>query len=183
MDRQFGKVQIYTGHGKGKTTASLGLAIRVLGRNKKTAIVYFDKGGDHYGERRILDKLKQSENLDYFVFGAPRFDPAAKTFRFGVEEQDRNEAEQALKKVEELFQDKNLDLLVLDEINSTIALGMLKLEDVLQVLEKKSENLELVLTGRDAPQELLDKADLVTEMKLIKHYYYQGQEAREGIEY
>jgi len=56
MDRQFGKVQIYTGHGKGKTTASLGLAIRVLGRNKKTAIVYFDKGGDHYGERKILDK-------------------------------------------------------------------------------------------------------------------------------
>jgi len=177
------RIQIYTGHGKGKTTASLGLAIRALGRNKRVAIVYFDKGGDHYGERRILDKLKQSENLDYFVFGALRFNAVAKTFRFGVEDQDKEEADKALAKVEQLIKENNLDLLILDEINSTIALGMLKLESVLEILAKKPEGLELVLTGRDAPQELLDKADLVTEMKLIKHYFYQGQEAREGMEY
>jgi len=177
------RIQIYTGHGKGKTTASLGLAIRALGSNKKVAIVYFDKGGDHYSERRILDKLKQSENLDYFVFGALRFDPVAKTFRFGVEDRDKAEAGKALIKVEELFKENNLDLLILDEINSTISLGMLKLEPVLALLDKKPEDLELVLTGRDASQELLDKADLVTEMKLIKHYFYQGQEARAGIEY
>lgn len=178
-----GKIQIYTGHGKGKTTAALGLAIRALGRDKKVAIVYFDKGGDHYGERKILDKLKATANLNYFVFGALRFNPEEKTFRFGVEDQDKEEANKALAKVEQLFKEDNLDLLILDEINSTIVLGMLKLEPVLALLEKKPENLELVLTGRDAPQELLDKADLVTEMKLIKHYFYQGQEAREGIEF
>ena len=116
-------------------------------------------------------------------FGAKRFDPVAKTFRFGVEEKDKAEAKAALGKTEELFGLDELDLLVLDEINSTISLGMLSLDRFLAVLEKKPVRLELVLTGRNVPPELLAKADLVTEMKLVKHYYYAGQEAREGIEY
>ena len=178
----FGKIQIYTGYGKGKTTAGLGLVIRALGRGKKVAIVYFDKGGNHYGERNILDKLA-GDNFSYHVTGAPRFDPEAKTFRFGVEEQDINEALRGLRLVKDFFQANHLDLLVLDEINSTITLGMLKLEDVLELLATKPAKLELVLTGRDCAQALLDIADLVTEMKMIKHYFYQGQEAREGIEY
>lgn len=182
MSLALGKIQIYTGEGKGKTTAALGLVIRALGRGKKCAIVYFDKGGNHYGERNILEKLK-GDNFNYYVFGAPRFDPANKTFRFGVETIDKAEADSALKKVEELFNQNGLDLLVLDEINSTIALGMLELEKFLGVLANKPAALELVLTGRNAPQELLNSADLVTEMKLVKHYYYQGFEAREGIEY
>lgn len=173
---------MYTGHGKGKTTASLGLAIRALGRNKKVAIIYFDKGGDHYGERKILDKLS-GDFLQYHVTGAERFDPVAKTFRFGVEETDKQEANRGLQLVEDFFKQDNLDLLILDEINSTIALGMLKLDDVLPVLANKPTTLELILTGRDAPQAILDVADLVTEMKLVKHYFYDGQEAREGIEY
>ncbi len=178
----FGKIQVYTGYGKGKTTAGLGLAIRALGREKKVAIVYFDKGGQHYGERNILDKLV-GDNFSYHVTGAIRFDPQEKTFRFGVEEQDIKEALRGLQIVEGFFQGNKLDLLVLDEINSTITLGMLKLEDVLALLSKKPAQLELVLTGRDCAQAILDKADLVTEMKMIKHYFYQGQEAREGIEY
>lgn len=178
----FGKIQVYTGYGKGKTTAGLGLAIRALGRDKKVAIIYFDKGGSHYGERNILDQLV-GENFQYHVTGAPRFDPQAKTFRFGVEEQDINEALRGLQLVKDFFQANTLDLLVLDEINSTITLGMLKLEEVLALLEQKPAQLELVLTGRDCAQAIMDKADLVTEMKMVKHYFYQGQEAREGIEY
>ena len=182
MSGAAGKIQVYTGYGKGKTTAALGLAIRALGRSKKVAIVYFDKGGSHYGERTMLDKLV-GKNFTSHVPGAPRFDPQAKTFRFGVEEQDKAEALRGLQIVKDFFEADQLDLLVLDEINSTIALGMLKLESVLALLEQKPGKLELVLTGRDCPQALLDKADLVTEMKMIKHYFYQGQEAREGIEY
>ncbi|MCX6785391.1 MAG: cob(I)yrinic acid a,c-diamide adenosyltransferase [Candidatus Komeilibacteria bacterium] len=182
-ERRWGKIQLYTGHGKGKTTAALGLVIRALGRGKKCAIVYFDKGGDHYGERKILAKLKETESLDYFVFGLKRFNEQNKTFRFGVTAADQQAAARALIKVRELFKDPALDLLVLDEINSTLALGMLKLGMVLELLAQKPEQLELVLTGRDALPELLAKADLVTEMKLVKHYFYQGQEAREGMEY
>ncbi|OGY88920.1 MAG: hypothetical protein A2927_00050 [Candidatus Komeilibacteria bacterium RIFCSPLOWO2_01_FULL_45_10] len=182
MNSHWGKIQVYTGYGKGKTTAALGLVIRALGRGKKAAIVYFDKGGNHYGEREILDQLA-GDNFQYFVTGAERFDPESKTFRFGVEERDKQEAEQGLKIVEDLFKKASLDLLVLDEINSTISLGMLKLEDVLDLLNKKPPGLELVLTGRDAHPRILEKADLVTEMKMVKHYFYQGTEAREGIEY
>ncbi len=178
----FGKIQVYTGYGKGKTTASLGLAIRALGRGKKVAIAFFDKGGDNYGERKILDKLK-SENFQYHITGQKRFDAKTQKFRFGVEEGDKKEATRALKIVEDLFKEAQADLLVLDEINSTISLGMLGLEDFLKVLEKKPKQMEVVLTGRDAHPKILEKADLVTEMKMVKHYFYKGTEAREGIEY
>lgn len=177
-----GRIQLYTGEGKGKTTAGLGLAMRALGAGKRVAIIYFDKGGNHYGERKILDQLA-GENLNYYVCGQHRFDPAAGTFRFGVEAGDKAEAVRGLRLVEDFFATDNLDLLILDEINSTIALGMLDLKEFIKVLAKKPAGLELVLTGRNAPQELLNLADLVTEMKLIKHYFYNGQEAREGIEY
>lgn len=182
MINNFGKIQVYTGDGKGKTTAALGLVIRALGRGKKAAIVYFDKGGDHYGERKILDKLVGAD-FQYHVTGAERFDPRSKTFRFGVEAGDKREARRGLRMVEDFFMADNLDLLVLDEINSTIALGMLNLEEVLVLLDKKPASLELLLTGRNADPRILAKADLVTEMKMVKHYFYQGIEAREGIEY
>jgi len=182
LQGNFGKIQVYTGYGKGKTTAALGLAVRALGRGKKVAIVYFDKGGDHYGERRILEKLK-ADHLEYVATGRERFNARTRTFRFGVEEGDRQEAERGLKLVEEYFKKASVDLLILDEINSTIALGMLNLGKFLEVLAKKPEQMEVVLTGRDAPEEILKRADLVTEMKLVKHYFYQGVEAREGIEF
>lgn len=181
-ERGNGKIQIYTGDGKGKTTASLGLCIRALGRNKKVAIVYFDKGGDNYGERKILDKLVDSK-IQYFVFGSRRFNAESKAFRFGVTNKDKHEAEMAIEKAKELFLDPALDLLVLDEINSAISSRMIKLETVMDLVAIKPEKLELVLTGRGAPKKLINASDLVTEMKLIKHYFYSGQEAREGIEY
>lgn len=181
-EQKRGKIQVYTGSGKGKTTAALGLAIRSLGRGKKVAIVYFDKGGDHYGERKILDKLV-SENFKYYVTGRDRFNPQSETFRFGIEPSDKEEALRGLKIVENLFKEGNLDLLILDEINPAMALGILDLELSLKVLDTKPADLELVLTGRDADPKIIERADLVTEMKLVKHYYYQGEKAREGIEY
>ena len=94
-DSNFGKIQVYTGHGKGKTTASLGLVIRALGRNKKVAIVYFDKGGRDYGERNILERLV-GENFRYFVTGEERFNSQTKKFRFGVTAGDRQEGGRGL---------------------------------------------------------------------------------------
>ncbi len=177
-----GKIQIYTGDGKGKTTAALGLAIRAIGRNKKVVIVYFDKGGNHYGERIILDKLK-SNFFNYYVTGLERFELKTKQFRFGVTSEDIKEAKRGLKLVATEFQKNQIDLLILDEINTTIKQGMIKVEDFLIILGLKPKNMELVLTGRDADPKIIEKADLVTEMKMIKHYYNQGLNAREGIEY
>lgn len=182
MTSDSGKIQIYTGDGKGKTTAALGLVIRALGQQKKAAIVYFDKGGDFYGERKILDKLS-GDNFKYFATGLERFDRAKKIFRSGISSEDKREAERGLKIAKRLFKENNLDLLVLDEINPVIHLGMVVLEEFLRILESRPKTLELVLTGRNAPQALLDKADLITEMKAVRHYFTSGSQAREGIEF
>lgn len=182
MKNNFGKIQVYTGKGKGKTTASLGLAIRALGWGKKVIIVYFDKGGDNYGERKILDKLK-GNSFQYYVTGRKRFDSESQTFDFKIEEEDKKEALRGLKIVEDIFKENSVDLLILDEINFTVTLGMLKLEEFLEVLDNKPKNMEVVLTGRDAHPKIIERADLVTEMKLVKHYFDKDVEAREGIEY
>ncbi len=177
--KQWGLISVNTGEGKGKTTAGLGAAIRAAGREKRVAIVYFDKGGMNYGERRMLDKLKGE--IDYVVSGLDRIDPKTREFRFGVTEEDKAEAARGLAFVRELA--PKYDLMVLDEINSTIDLGMLRLEDVLDFLRSKPEDLELILTGRNCPKEILEMANLVTEMSLVKHYFYEGVGAREGMEY
>ncbi|MDD5043369.1 MAG: cob(I)yrinic acid a,c-diamide adenosyltransferase [Patescibacteria group bacterium] len=173
-----GYIQVYTGKGKGKTTASLGLLIRALGRGRKVAVVYFDKGGENYGEREILRKL----GVEYFATGLDRVNPRTREFRFGVLPEDIKEAERGLKIAEDLFT-KNYNLIILDELGLAANLKMLPVADIIKLLDKKPEHLELVITGRDCPQEILDSADLITEMKLIKHYFYQGVPAREGIEY
>lgn len=173
-------IHIYTGNGKGKTTASLGLALRALGAGLKVGIIYFDKGGDYYSEHKIWDKLKD-HGLIYQAFGMPRM--MGKKFRFENIPDDIYQAQAALKCAEEWMQEKNLDLLILDEINTTIRTELLKLEDIINLLKQKPDHLELVLTGRYCPPEILTFGDLVTEMKLIKHYMDTGQEARKGIEY
>ncbi|MCX6785182.1 MAG: cob(I)yrinic acid a,c-diamide adenosyltransferase [Candidatus Komeilibacteria bacterium] len=181
VEKTWGKIQIYTGNGKGKTTAALGLGIRAAGRSKKVAIIYFDKGGDNYGERRILDQLKGK--IDYFVFGRNRIDPITNKFEFGVKEIDKEEAQKALMLAKQFLIEQAYDLLILDEVNPSLALGMFEVADLLAVLGAKTPTTELVLTGRQAAAEILAKADLVTEMTLVKHYFYSGTGAREGIEY
>lgn len=180
MSGAYGKIQVYTGYGKGKTTAALGLAIRALGRHKKVALVFFDKGGDNYGEREILNKLI-GENFQYYVTGRKRVNQ--EDFEFKIEEIDKEEAVKALDIIKSLFNEAVLDLLILDEVNNAINFGLVNLEEFLQIMDAKPKHLELVLTGRSAHPRILERADLVTEMKLIKHYFYQGVGAREGIEY
>ncbi len=170
-------IQIYTGKGKGKTTAGLGLAIRAFGQNMKVAIIYFDKGGQDYGERNTLKKLE----LPFFVTGLNRRNDDG-TFRFTITDEDKIEAKRGLQLVYDLYQ-QNYDLIVLDEINSTVALDMLNTEEVCAMMQAKPEQLELVMTGRNVPQLMLDLADLVTEMTPIKHYFSKGVPARRGIEF
>ena len=175
-----GKIHIYTGDGKGKTTASLGLAIRALGNGLKVGIIFFDKGGDYYSERKILDKLK-SNNLDFKYFGEQRM-REGKGFRFQNTPEDIQQAQLALDQAT-AWMNQDFDMLIWDEINNTIKTNLLKLEDLIYLIKNKPANLELVMTGRYCPQEIVDMADLVTEMKLIKHYISTGQAARPGIEY
>ncbi len=174
----FGLIQLFTGNGKGKTTAALGEAMRAAAIGKRVGIVFFDKGGEHYSERKILDQI----GVAYVATGRDRIDPASGRFDFSIIDLDRTEAHRGLTAVEAFFENA-YDLVVADEINSCLGLGMLSVEEVLLVLSRKPYPTELVLTGRNAPEELIAKAHLVTEMRLRKHYFYSGVPAREGIDY
>lgn len=178
--QKLGKIHIYTGDGKGKTTASLGLAIRALGNNLKVGIIYFDKGGDYYGERKILDQLK-SAKLKYKAFGQIRMIPK-KGFRFENIPADLKDAEKAIIEAQKWMK-KDFDLIILDEINTTVKTGLLKIEKIVNLLEQKPAHVELILTGRYAPKEVLEFGDLITEMTMIKHYMTSGTPARKGIEF
>mgnify|MGYP002135081642 CR=1 FL=1 len=169
-------IQIYTGKGKGKTTAGLGLAIRAFGQGLKVAIVYFDKGGEDYGERKVLKQL----GIDFFPTGLNRRNEDG-TFRFSITPEDIAEAKRGLTLATELLT-KAYDLLVLDEINSTVALDMLTKDAVCDFIKKVPAAMEVVLTGRNVPEEIMNLADLITEMKPIMHYMEKGISARRGIE-
>lgn len=183
MESDFkGLVQVFTGDGKGKTTAALGTAIRAIAKGWKVAFVYFDKGGSHYSEREFLVS-HFSYLASVFPTGLDRIDAQTGKFRFGVTDEDRKEAERGLKIVEDLFQKGEHRVIVLDELNSTVDLGMLDLERVISVLKTKPSNVELILTGRNCPDEIKELADLVSEVKMVKHYFYQGVQAREGLDF
>jgi cob(I)alamin adenosyltransferase len=174
-----GLVQVFTGNGKGKTTAALGEAIRAVGAGKRAAMIYFDKGGtSHYSERVILDRL----GIPYVATGRDRIDPVSGRFDFSIQPIDKEEARRGLDAARQMFTE-GYDLIILDEVNSTTDLGMMSVEEVLMVLDTKPDATELVLTGRNAPRVFLDRAHLVTEMTLHKHYFYSGVAAREGIDY
>ena len=172
-----GLVQVYTGDGKGKSTAAIGQAARSAGHNLKVGFVSFFKDPDvfGYGEYESLRKL----GIKTFIF-------ARKHPHFYKEidlDEVREECYNGVAFIRELFQDQSWDMLILDEINIAIRDGFLKEEDVLSLIEAKPEKLELILTGRGATERIIEKADLVSEVKEIKHYYMQGVESRKGIEY
>lgn len=177
-----GLIQVYTGDGKGKTTAALGLAIRAVGEGMRVAIVHFDKGGAHYSERGVLASRFRDE-IDLWATGLDRIDPVTRRFRFGVTSEDIAEAERGLELVRAVFRKAEHDLVILDEINTTVSLGMLREEDVLRVLREKPEDAELVMTGRHAPAAFLEMADLVSEVRLVNHYFYRGVPARSGLDH
>jgi cob(I)alamin adenosyltransferase len=177
-----GCIQIYTGDGKGKTTAALGLLLRAIGAQKRVAIIFFDKGGTHYCERKTLQTFLKDQ-VDFFVTGRDRIDPQTGQFDFSLIQEDQEEARRGLLKVKDLFKEAQHDIIILDEINSSTHLGFISEQEVLELLLEKPVSLELILTGRHAPVSFLQKADLVTEMRCHKHYFYSGVCAREGIDF
>ena len=170
-----GLVQVYTGNGKGKTSAAFGLALRAIGRGLKVYMIQFIKGGFDYGELYVVKSLP---NLTLKAFGRGKFITSKPP-----EKEDVRLAEEALKLAREIVESREYDVVVLDEINVALHLKMIKLQDVLKMIEEKPENVEVVLTGRDAPEEIVEAADLVTELKEVKHPFSKGYQARKGIEY
>jgi cob(I)alamin adenosyltransferase len=170
-----GLVQVYTGNGKGKTSAAFGLALRATGRGLRVYVIQFIKGGFDYGELHVLDKLP---NITLKTFGRGKFITAKPP-----EKEDIKLAEEALKLATEITGAGEYDIVILDEINVAIDLKLIKLQEVIEMIKKKPDNVEIILTGRNAPEEIIDLADLVTELKDIKHPFHKGFKARKGIEY
>jgi len=170
-----GMVQVYTGNGKGKSSAAFGLALRAIGRGLKVYIIQFIKGGFDYGELYIVDKLP---NLKLKAFGRGKFVTEKPPGKVDVEL-----AEEALALAEEVVKSGEYDIVILDEINVALNLKLIKIEKVLELIKNKPKHVELVLTGRYAPNEIIEAADLVTEMREVKHPFNKGYQARKGIEY
>lgn len=175
---EHGYIQIYTGDGKGKTTASLGLALRALGHGWNVLVIQFTKGDSAtcYGE--IVSASKFLPNLDVKQFGMDRV-----VYSHNISMDDYKEAKRGWEFAKESIQSGKYQLVILDEINICTSMNMIKVSEVKDVLLNKPESLEVVLTGRDAHPELKALAHLVTEMKPIKHYFDAGIMARQGIEY
>jgi cob(I)alamin adenosyltransferase len=170
-----GLVQIFTGDGKGKTSAAIGTVIRALGHGLKVYIAFFMKGDYLYGERKILSELS---GVTLESFGSHEFiDPE------NVKPGEKEAAREALAAARKAMLGGEYDLVVLDEVNLAVAFNLLELGEVLGLIEDKPEGVELILTGRQANTELVRIADLVTECLKIKHPYDRGVEGREGIEY
>lgn len=170
-----GLVQVYTGNGKGKTSAAFGLALRAIGRGLKVYMIQFIKGGFDYGELYVTDRLP---GFTLRAFGRGEFVTAKPPKREDVEL-----AQEALKLAEGIVEGGGYDVVILDEINVALSLKLIKLDRVLELVRNKPSNVELVLTGRDAPEEITEAADLVTEMREVKHPFNKGFKARQGIEY
>jgi cob(I)alamin adenosyltransferase len=170
-----GLIQVYTGDGKGKTTCALGLALRAVGQGFRVYMVQFMKGRDT-GEARAAARLAPDLTLRYF--GRPGLvnlkSPAP---------EDLDLIEEAWDLARQVIKSGEYDLVILDEINLVLTHGLLPLEDTLEFLRRRPPWVEVVLTGRQAPPELVEMADLVTEMRPVKHYYTAGVQARRGIEW
>ncbi|MBU1111994.1 MAG: cob(I)yrinic acid a,c-diamide adenosyltransferase [archaeon] len=207
-----GLVHVYTGDGKGKTTASLGLSLRAVGQGFNVFMIQYMKGGAYTGE--YVASKNFLPNFEIMQFGRPCI-KQQKQLKiqgfFSLSEEDKNKklfdyirediecgtcrycflndaiqrdyVEEAFKKTLEVVMSGNYQVVVLDEINTAVSLGFLNVELVLNLMANKPDDVELILTGRGAPIEVLENADLVTEMKAEKHYFDKGVMARRGIEY
>ncbi len=173
-----GLVIVYTGGGKGKTTAALGMALRAVGHNQKICIIQFIKGSWHYGELNSLKRLEPEVELVRMGKGfvgiiddkSPR-------------EEHEKIAKEGIKVSKEKIQSKKYDIIILDEVNYAVNLGLIELNDVLDLIKTKPSELNLVLTGNHAKPEIIEVADLVTEMREIKHPFKSGIKAKKGIDF
>lgn len=173
-------IQAYIGDGKGKSTAALGLLIRALGAGMRVGIVYFDKGNKTYShhELNVLERL----GVRHWVTGLERMRPDG-TFRFGTTDEDRAEAARGLEIARSAMVSGEFDLLVLDEVVTAASFGLMLPEALVALYQSAGRDLELVLTGRCANEEMLGGVDLISRITKVKHYFDSGTKARPGIEY
>ena len=172
---QKGLIIVNTGNGKGKTTAALGLAIRAWGQGLKVLILQFIKGSWKYGELAAISKM--DDNIVIMPLGEGFTNK-------NLEEKEKHKfvAIEALTTAEKEVKSKKWDMIILDEINYALKYDLLELNSVLKLLDEKDSSLHLVLTGRDAKEEIISRADMVTEMKELKHHYKNGIKAQRGNE-
>jgi cob(I)alamin adenosyltransferase len=169
-----GYVHVYTGNGKGKTTAALGLAMRAAGAGLKVYIAQFVKGMK-YNEINTLEK-KLNDEITVKQYGRSCFiyrDP---------DEEDVRAAQEGLREVKKIMDSGDYDMIILDEANIATHYNLFSVDDLLDLIHSKPEKVELIITGRFADSKIIEAADLVTEMKEVKHYYQKGVEARDGVE-
>ncbi len=167
-------IHIYTGNGKGKTTAAIGAGIRALGANKKVCMIQFMKG-QKTSEIETIDKLK---NFHVFRFGSKTF-----VDKNNITEEDIKLAENGLKKADEIINSTDYDLIILDEIIVAVDFKLLEEDKIISIIKNKPKKLEIVLTGRYASKKLIKIGDIVTEMTKIKHPYSKDEETRKGFEF
>ncbi len=175
---QDGIVIVYTGNGKGKTTAALGMALRAVGYNHKICIIQFIKGSWPYGEMKSIKRLEPEVEL--IITG--------KGFVGIIDDKSPKEdhimvAKEALQISKDKIKTENYDIVILDEINYAVNLGLIDIKEVIELIKSKPKKLNLVLTGNHAKQEIIELADLVTEMKEIKHPFKSGIKAKKGIDF
>jgi cob(I)alamin adenosyltransferase len=171
-----GLVSIFTGDGKGKTTAAIGSIVRAAGHGLRAFIIYFMKGNDFiYGENIILSQLPNVKIANFCQTGW--------VSKENTKAKHKEQAALALATARDIINSGDYDIIVLDEINVAIDYKLIELEDIIQLVKEKPRQLELILTGRYANPRLMQMADLVTEMQMIKHPYNQGIKARRGIDY
>ena len=167
-----GMVHVYTGNGKGKTTAAFGLAVRAVGAEKNVYIAQFVKGMK-YSELKSLSRIEKIEikqyGLNYFINGEAK-------------QADINAARKGLEEVAEILKSGEYELVILDEANIAVYYQLFTAAELIEIVEQRVPEVEVVITGRYAADEIIEYADLVTEMKSIKHYYEKGVKARPGIE-
>jgi cob(I)alamin adenosyltransferase len=175
MNLKKGYIQVYTGNGKGKTTAAIGQAVRAAGAGLKTVIIQFMK---EYPYSEIVSLNELSKWITVEQYGKDDFVYKGKM----PGEEDLAVALRALKRAEDIMLCNEYDIIILDEIIVAIYFKLFPISDVIDLINKKPDNVELILTGRYCPEEIIEKADLVTEMKEIKHYYTKNVLSRKGIE-
>ncbi len=173
-----GLLIVYTGNGKGKTTAALGMTVRAVGYDWKVSIIQFIKGSWKYGELDGIKKLAPNVELTAMGEGFVGIIDDTKSF-----EEHRNAAKKAVATVLEKIKSGQYNLIILDELNVAVSLGLVMQDEVEDIVAAKPENLHLVITGRGATKWLIEKADLVTEMTEIKHPYQKGILAQQGVDF
>ena len=180
MAKDKGLIHIYCGENKGKTTASLGLAMRALGRDWKVLLIMFTKGGNKYGELNSFRNLSEkiSRNLTIYQAGTEHI-----VYSDNITDEDKKVITDGWKLAQNAIKNNEYNLIILDELNIATALGIIDVDDVVDTIKNKPDRMEIVLTGRDANQKIIDAAHLVSKIEPVKHYWDIGVSARKGIEF